>query len=263
MSYPRTAPTAQLPADIAQLASARGLGPWLRTHPAAKLGAPRLILLVLFEGALLFCAAALAVNQVWPGAVICALLAVPGVWMAVKSPTFNPGAAARSVYLFEQGMIEAGKGGAVDYRWDQIDWVTQAVTHVYRYGIKVRSIYIFTVRRMDGHTTKITHFYAGIADLGNAIAHRVTEVQLPRAIAALRAGQTVNFGDLAVNMSGVASAGKGAVPWTEIQKVSVNNGVVSLARQGKWLSWSSKQAKDIPNLFVFLELANRLAAAGR
>ncbi len=263
MAYPPIAPTAQLPAEVAQLATARGLGPWLRTYPAKKLAAGQLIAIILFEAALFFCAAILAVNRAWPGVVICVLLALPLTVVVLRSPTFNRPAAARRVHVFEQGLIEVGKDGVADYRWDQIESVTQAITHVYRYGVKVRSIYIFTVRRFDGHTTKITHFYAGIEELGTVIARRVTAVALPRAIDALRAGQTLNFGDLAVNLSGIASAGKGAVPWTDIQKVSVNNGVVSLARQGKWLSWSSKQARDIPNLFVFLELANRLARGGR
>jgi hypothetical protein len=263
VSYPPIAPTAQLPAPVAHLAAARGLGPWLRSYPARKTPAAALVVIFLFCGALVFVAVSLAIAGAWPGVVVCVVLLGFMGWALAMSPTFNPRRAARCVHVFEQGLIEVGKTGTVEYRWDQIDWVTQAITHVYRYGVKVRSIYVFTVRRVDGQTTKITQFYANIAELGTVITRRVTEVALPRAIDALRAGHTVTFGDLAVNMSGVASAGKGAVPWTEIQKVSVNNGVVSLARQGKWLSWSSKQAKEIPNLFVFLELADRLARGGR
>jgi hypothetical protein len=167
------------------------------------------------------------------------------------------------VYLFEQGLIQADRAGAVDIRWDQVESVLQAITHRYQYGVKVASTYIYTIRRIDGYTTRITHFYQDIAELGNAIAERVTAVALPRAVDAVRAGQTVTFGDLSLNLSGIAAAGKGAVPWSEIQKVNVYNGQVSVSRQGKWLSWSSQQAKDIPNLFVFLALANRLAAGAR
>ncbi len=268
MSYPPVAPTTHLPAGIAQLAVVRGLGPLVRIYPAKRLEWWRVLTLAVFVvgflgGAVALFVAGFGEPGAWLGALVCFVLGLPFLWIASRAPNFNPAMAARHVYLFEHGLIQAERSGAVDLRWDQIDWVTQAITHVYRYGIRVQSTYVYTLRRVDGYTTKITHFYRDIAELGNTIAGQVTAVRLPRAIDAIRAGQTVNFGDLSLNASGIAAAGKGALPWTEIQRVTVTNGYVSVAKQGKWLSWSSQPAKDIRNLFVFLELANRLAAAGR
>ncbi len=264
MSYPATAPTTTpLSPAVAQLATVRGMGRWLRTYPARRLEWWRVLILGIFVVGLLGGAVAFLFAGAWLGVALFVAFALPFLWVASRAPNFNPIRAARQVYLFEQGFIQADRTSAVDYRFDQIEWVTQAITHVYRYGIKVQSIYLYTIRRADGQTTKVTQFYKDIAELGNAIAEQVTAVHLPRAIDAIRAGRTINFGDLSVNLSGIAAAGKGALPWTEIQKVTVNNGVISVAKQGKWLAWSAKQAKDIPNLFVFLELANRLAAAGR
>jgi len=262
MSHQTSAPVNQhLPANVAHLATARGMGPWLAHYPGKRLGW-RLIPFAIFILGPLAGAVAAAAAGVWAAVAVLGLMGLGFLALALRAPNFNPRAAARHVYVFEQGMIETDTNGATDYRWDQIEWVTQAITIHRTNGIKTGTTYLYTVRRVDGKTTKITHFYDRIAQLGNTIADRVTDVQLPRAIDALRAGQTVTFGDLSLNMTGMASAGKGALPWTEIQKVTVNQGVVSVAKQGKWLSWSAKQARDIPNLFVFLALATRLAGGG-
>jgi hypothetical protein len=36
----------------------------------------------------------------------------------------------------------------------------------------------------------------------------------------------------------------------------VNRGVVTVKKEGKWLSWSTIRAATVPNLFVFMALVN-------
>jgi hypothetical protein len=52
------------------------------------------------------------------------------------------------------------------------------------------------------------------------------------------------------------------VPWSEISRVAVRNGQVSLVRAGKFRSLSSIPASKIPNLPLFLHLATTYQKRG-
>jgi len=85
----------------------------------------------------------------------------------------------------------------------------------------------------------------------------VTRVRLPEAIAAFKAGSTVTFGPLSVSMQGVSNS-KELITWDQIKEFRVNNGTVIVKKEGKWLSWSSIQAANIPNFFIFLAMVNAI-----
>jgi hypothetical protein len=89
----------------------------------------------------------------------------------------------------------------------------------------------------------------------------VTRVHLPLAATALEQGHTVPFGDLAISSAGIVSSRHGLLPWAELEEVQLQQGYVRLRKAGKWLSWSNKPASEIPNLFVFLTLADQLQRA--
>lgn len=74
----------------------------------------------------------------------------------------------------------------------------------------------------------------------------------------LEKGQQRTFGDISLNRGGVATRKRGAVTWREIEDVRVDNGVLAPRKSGKWLSWSSKWVKDIPNFCLFLALVDHL-----
>ena len=121
MSSQTSAPVNQhLPANVAHLATVRGMGPWLAHYPGKRLGW-RLIPLAIFTLAPLAGAVAAAAAGVWVAVVVLGLLGLTFLVLALRGPNFNPRAAARHVYVFEQGMIETDTNGATDYRWDQIE----------------------------------------------------------------------------------------------------------------------------------------------
>jgi len=204
----------QLPPDVAALAYQRELGQHLRTYLPKRPGLGMLVLLVLSTGIPFVVAVLLAINGAWPPAGFCLLLAALFAATALRFPTFNRKLAARRVYLFQHGIIHAGKRGLADYRWDAIAWVMQQITD-----------------------------------------------QLPNAVALVQQGQTVGFGDLGINAEGLVSTRHGVLPWRELQEVQVVQGYVKLRRAGKWLPWSNQPAAKIPNLFVFLTLADQLQRA--
>jgi hypothetical protein len=257
MAYP-----APLPPDVATLAYHRQLGPHVATYLPKYLPSWRLFLLLLFAGGPIGLAVILVVAGQPVIAVLCGLFGVLFLGILLYSPNFSRKLAGRKVYVFAQGFIQAGAAGPVgDYRWDAIASVQQKITERYVNGIHTGTTYLYTVTRGDGAVVKLTQFYEGIAELGQTISREVTRVQLPRAIEAIQHGQTVPFGDLAIGVAGIVSARHGLLPWNELDQVRVVQGYVKLRKAGKWLPWSHKPAAEIPNLFVFLTLADQLQRA--
>lgn len=185
------------------------------------------------------------------------------LWLAFQLPALNAKLARKRVYLFQYGLVEHDKQGALTaYRWDKISEVFQEITERYANGIKVATTYVYTVRRRDGAETKLTNAYDGIAELGPHICDAVARVRLPHVEAALSRGEEVRFGDLSLSRQGIGTK-RGVVPWHEIEKVSVNNGYVSVSRAGKWLPTGSTPASKIPNLYLYLYVADQFLGTRR
>ncbi|MEN3304183.1 MAG: hypothetical protein V7603_385 [Micromonosporaceae bacterium] len=251
--------TDAVPRNVADFARAREFGAHLATYRPRTLRRGVAMLLGLAGGLCLLGALVAVLAEVWPAGLACAALGALFLYLLARTPGFSGRQAAKRVDVFENGFIQSdGSGPRADFRWDSIGSVCQRITRNYTNGLYTGTTYLYKITRHDGVTTKLTEFYDGIAALGETIAREVGQVQLPRAMEAIQHGQTVIFGDLALNAGGIACTGRGSVPWTDIERVQVNRGYVSLRRAGKWLAWSSKPASQIPNLFVFLTLADLL-----
>ncbi|HEX6468565.1 MAG TPA: DUF6585 family protein [Streptosporangiaceae bacterium] len=241
----------ELPGQLMTLASAQHLGRLRRVHrPARNTGYLVLFcFLVLFPLVFMFGAA-------WPaGLILCAVMwPLAGIGLA-RSPVVVRRLARQRIYLYDQGFVHADGGGRFDvYRWDQISTVFQRIVSTRYNGIPAGTQYQYTVTRADGTTIKLKNFWQDVSELGGEINLRVSQTQLPAMLDALARGRNIEFGDIVVNATGVAGR-RGSVPWSEISKVSVYNGQVSLQRAGKFLSLSSTPADKIPNLPLFLHLA--------
>lgn len=159
------------------------------------------------------------------------------------------------VYVCSDGFAFV-RGGRVDaFRWDQIEAMWQAITRRYSYGVYVGATHKYTVRRKDGVQVVFNDRFAQVEDLGNALSRAITDVVFPQVLAAYNAGQTITFGSLSIGLQGVSN-GRETLPWNQIKEIGVNRGVISVRREGKWLSWSTIYASRVPNLFVFLALVN-------
>lgn len=254
-----------LPPEIVGYTHPQRLGRPVAIYHPKRLAAWRLVLLLLFTLgsfalALLFLAN--APTTTWPAALI--FLGCGALFLVVllRAPNFNPRRAARRVYVFEYGLLYAdGSGALAEYPWYTIMSVQQKIVERYVNGIHTGTTYLYTITRNDGNVLKLTEFFDGIAQLGLGISQQVSQIHLPHAAAAVQRGETVPFGDLAVNAAGVVSARHGLLPWAELDEVRVVQGYVRLRKAGKWLPWSHKPAAEIPNLFVFLTLADQLQRA--
>ncbi|POX56292.1 hypothetical protein C3489_06115 [Streptomyces sp. Ru71] len=182
-------------------------------------------------------------------------------WLAAQTPNLSRRQAARRLHLFEHGLAEVGRNGEVSvFRWDSMT-VLQEITERYANGVYVGTTYVYTLYREDGTTLKVTGFYAQPERWGPAIQQEITRAQLPGLLAGLERGGTLAYGELSVNLGGVATP-KGSLTWPEVDSAELSQGVLVLRRAGKKLPWARIPVKKIPNLCLFLALVDRLRHGG-
>ncbi len=149
------------------------------------------------------------------------------------------------VYYFSNGLIHA-KGSQVSaVRWDQVESVWQKIVKG-RYGTR----YTYTLRRGDGVTFKLDGVLRNVAVLGQNVQQEVTRLQMPRAIDAFNAGNTIYFGSLSVNMQGLNNN----LLWNQIENIEVNQGYIKVKQIGKKFNSTSWSVASVPNFLVFMGL---------
>jgi hypothetical protein len=240
-----TLPTQQpLPDNVAQVAAAAGLGALVKVYVPKRRNWLAII-----------------IGFILGVATIVILVGIFFLWMLFRTPNLSRSQAARRLYLFEQGFIILDKpNNPQAFRWDAIDTVFQQIVSRRSYGVEVARTYIYTITARDGRVAKVTQFWSEIAELGSHINTSVSDALLPGTIAAIERGQSVLFGDMTINASGIAGRRK-SVTWKEVGDVRIANGYVSVKVAGKFLSLSTVAAAKLPNLPLFLTLAGRLKAA--
>ncbi|MFE2248563.1 DUF6585 family protein [Streptomyces lavendulae] len=232
----------QLPGEVLALAASEGLGELRASFLPKRAGVWAVIGMVFFSllGLLVF---------VLPGLFF--------VWRLLQTPNFNSKQAAKRIHCFDHGLIVSDRDRPVAFRWDSAS-VLQQITRRYANGVYVGTSYLYTLFKPDGSTIELTGFYADPEVWGAAIQHEITRAQLPRALDLVGRGETVRFGDVAVNAHGMATAKRGSLPWSAVERVEVKNGVVFVGRSGKLLAWSNTPVHKVPNFFVFLAVVDRL-----
>jgi uncharacterized protein DUF6585 len=178
-------------------------------------------------------------------------------------------------HLFEQGFVQEDPATArLDaYRWDRIAAVHRKVVSRYRVGsagTPPRTTYLYRVCRDDGTGTTfgVRTGLAGavpdVVEFGELVQREVAARALPPAYAALERGETVQLGDFALSPAELRGRTHGwSLPWHEIARVRVSNGTVEVLKHGLRLPVASITADAVPNLPVFLALAEHLRQAAQ
>src|SRR5688572_17760259 len=120
------------------------------------------------------------------------------------------------VLVFEDGFVSFRPGETFVCRWDEIGWVTDQVSptnHAFViYGIVgKRSGEKWSVRN-DQDRINVRRLFAIINEESK---NRL----VPQYLAALEAGQTVDFGDLSLSPAGVVH-GEQVLPWEELKSIA-------------------------------------------
>lgn len=240
-------PNQQIPGEIYQQAATSDLGELLAVYKP-KYSNPFLIIALSLAGIIVDIVATVVIYML--GWIVYYLYVVPililvwGIYTLINSNL--------RVYVFTNGFINAKGRRSEVIRWDQIQAIWEKVTRS-SYGNTLT--YTYTVQRNDGQTFRQGSPLQNSRDMGLSMMREVVKVQLPLVKAAYGAGQVLAFGPIKVDMQGLNN-GKEMVPWQQISRLAVKNGVVSLEQNGRQLKWSTVKAADVPNLSVLISLVN-------
>ncbi len=136
------------------------------------------------------------------------------------------------IYLCTDGLL-VKKGQVTAFRWEQIDalWQRPAERDILRHGILAlwqRSDTCEVLIRGAGGRQVVLepHLWSHIEELAAALDRQISARLLPRALTALNAGESLDFGNLEVNQSGVSLRKPGGeapatVPRTEIGDLTI------------------------------------------
>jgi hypothetical protein len=182
-----------------------------------------------------------------------AALLVGGVVLLVSGIELSYALGNHLVVLFDDGFIYSNTRKLVAAHWSDI----QAVWQLHRKGRGATIRYTVKIRGIEKLLVLTVDHFKEVDDLGQTIQNKVSQVLLPKYIAALREGKRVKFGNFAIDNQGISSGNK-LVPWEKIQQVSIRNGVVMIKQEGQWIAWPRVMVADIPNLFVFLTLVDQV-----
>lgn len=165
--------------------------------------------------------------------------------------------------LYEPGTVVQSGDETHVFRWDTVS-VLQDLTRVSHkmYGTETGVSWIHRYQLTDpsGTSYLVTGDFTGPEQWGPEIQRRVAAAQLPRAVADIEAGKTLEFASIALSRSHIRAHGR-SVSWSEVQEIRVDKGYISIRVAGEWFSLAKTTTNAIPNVFIFLELAESLRTA--
>ncbi|POM25918.1 hypothetical protein BTM25_03020 [Actinomadura rubteroloni] len=167
------------------------------------------------------------------------------------------------MHLYERGLVATVKGRTHAVRYDRTEVFQSSIRQTgvggytdYSYKLTDVEGVQFTLQGRNGGTPA-TGKFARHDEWGTALQEGVTRAQLPSIVERLNAGQRVDFGKLWVTRDEVGSA-KGVTRWHEIEDLRIIQGFLKLKVAGKWRSAVNVAVSSIPNLYVFIGVADQL-----
>jgi hypothetical protein len=137
-------------------------------------------------------------------------------------------------------------------RWDQV----KAIWEDAKQG-RSSGTFTYTVQRNDGKILKQGNPLQNSKDMGVQMMREIIKIHLPLAKAAYDAGQTLSFGKINVDRQGLNN-GKEMVPWSQIGRVTTQQGIVCIEKDGRVIKWSSVKSAEVPNLAVLMTLVSHI-----
>ncbi len=163
------------------------------------------------------------------------------------------------ITLYERGFEYRDRQGARRLCWEDIANFTQHVTrHTYYGFIPMGTTHSFTLSDRSGGMIILDERIGHHKELGEQIMLQIANQQLPERLAAIKAGKLIEFGALTVDQSGIRYGNK-ALPWDEVKEVKIQNGRITVFKQGGMLNkWANLSGEDVPNAYVLLKIAQQL-----
>jgi hypothetical protein len=193
-------------------------------------------------------------RTIWPPMLFGAIFFLLGLALAYSAYTnWN-----KAVVVYEKGLAYADRNGLQAWRWDEVEQFFISIVKHYTNGIPTGTTYLYTLKKADGAQLKLDNKFTKIQNLGNLIQRNIAPFQYESLVKALKNGQTVTLGALAISNNGI-SIGKKAYPWAEIEQVGIQQGQINLKKKGGgWFSGASVPVSSTPNLDALLMVVDQI-----
>lgn len=157
--------------------------------------------------------------------------------------------------VFPDGLVHIRGAKTNVFRWDEIESVWQRAQKARPTS---RAIYrAYTIADRNGRKAVFTGDFVGVQALGDTIQREVSERLLPHALEAFEAGETVRFGKLSLSHEGLSND-RETIPWDQVEEVKLERDIITVRKEGTWLSWANVTVGGTPNVLVFLTLVDRI-----
>ena len=178
-------------------------------------------------------------------------LAASGVGMLTRSRGFR----GLRVFACRDGLARVHGQTAELIRWDEVNSVRRDLSQ--KEGVTVRSPYRVTLVRRDGKQFEFSEALSDIKRLRELAEEKTLPFMLPAAVEALRAGETVGFGDVSVSPEGIHS-GKDTLPWEDFADAEAKQGQLLVRSAGRSRPFFKIDIAKVSNPHVFLALAEQV-----
>lgn len=251
-------PSLTVSPEISREAQRRGLGSVRqahRTYPKLPTGPVFIVCLAGVFG-LLSIVLAIAARQPWP-----LVLLLGPVVMAViarRALLLNP---VMWFWICDNGFLyQQAPSPLTACAWVDVESVRRLdVLRVFN-GIPAgtnRSTYIKTT---EGKLINLSGEFPQYLALSEQVVRRVSEARLPVIAALIDAGESVAFGSFSLDHHGVGFDGR-HLGWPDVQWIGLDRDTIQVLRHGQHKPWVSERAWGLPNMPIFLTLANALWTA--
>ncbi len=153
-------------------------------------------------------------------------------------------------------------------RWAEMAELRYRVLKIRVYHVIPAGTYIrLSFTDPNGKKRKLPLNIKGIEMLSERVIEQQTTARFPEARAKIDAGEEVAFGKIRIDKDKVSArklfGGTKACPLAEIEKVSVDGGVLRIRQKGKMFAFASLMVGSVPNVFLFLRLLGSMQPAAQ
>jgi hypothetical protein len=165
-----------------------------------------------------------------------------------------------------------GTSGVALLEWENVEWAAWKEIHTL-WDLKLESAASGIMAKLhakaqgkarvvkaecgDGKQLVFDAFFGDIARLAKIMKAQTLEHLLPASMAALDAGETVQFGPLALDAEGLLRPDGEELAWFDLKSIVNKSGVTIVTAAGKWRRWFSCPQGEIPNLHVLMALVDK------
>ena len=237
------------------------LGPSLRTTKVSGTERARMIAGAIFMPLLpatftaLAIAAALAEDEppmsvvAWAGMlVLIGLFGALGVYTVAYAVRY----VGSTLALHANGVALTMRGHVTMLLWDDVTGWTREVTELHVAGVRARTVRVLTLLTRAGRKVRLPGAFEDAPAFFAELETALTTTKLPAARASLDAGLPLSFGPFVVERKGLAR-GKRLVPWAEVGRLSIANGVLSVGTRSAPLAARYAKVPSAPLLCALVD----------